>query len=67
MICTNCWAQMAGEVQQLMISVRGQTYEMDGPAALSYVFDAFMGTRTYKTVTYPAEVLLAATWNVDGF
>ena len=38
---------------------------MDGPAALSYVFDAFMGTCTYKTVTYPAEVLLAATWNVD--
>ena len=44
---------------------KGQTYEMDGPAALSYVFDAFMGTCTYKTVTYPAEVLLAATWNVD--
>ena len=44
---------------------KGQTYDMDGPAALSYVFDAFMGTCTYKTVTYPAEVLLAATWNVD--
>lgn len=44
---------------------KGQTYEMDGPAALSYVFDAFMGTCTYQTVSYPAEILLAATWNVD--
>lgn len=44
---------------------KGQTYEMDGPAALSYVFDAFMGTCTYSTVSYPAEILLAATWNVD--
>ncbi|ETY70410.1 glycoside hydrolase family 3 N-terminal domain-containing protein [Bifidobacterium moukalabense] len=42
-----------------------QTYDMDGPAALSYVFDAFMGTTTYKTLSYPAEVVLAATWNTD--
>ena len=44
---------------------KGQTYDMDGPAALSYVFDSFMGTCTYKTVSYPAEVVLAASWNTD--
>ena len=42
-----------------------QIADMDGPAALSYVFDAFMGTCTYETVSYPCEVILAATWNVD--
>lgn len=44
---------------------KAQTYDMDGPSALSYVFDAFMGTCTYETVSYPAEVLLASSWNVD--
>mgnify|MGYP003014352776 CR=1 FL=1 len=38
---------------------------MDGPSAISYVFDAFAGTCTYETVTYPCEVVLASTWNVD--
>lgn len=42
-----------------------QTYDMDGPSAISYVFDAFAGTCTYETVTYPCEVVLASTWNVD--
>lgn len=42
-----------------------QTYDMDGPSALSYVFDAFMGTCTYETVSYPCQTLLAASWNVD--
>lgn len=42
---------------------KNQIYDMDGPAALSYVFDAFMGTCTYKTVTYPCEVVTASTWN----
>ncbi|MBT1170651.1 glycoside hydrolase family 3 N-terminal domain-containing protein [Bifidobacterium sp. SO4] len=44
---------------------KNQIYDMDGPAALSYVFDAFMGTTTYKTVTYPAQVVLASSWNTD--
>ena len=44
---------------------KSQTYDMDGPAALSYVFDAFMGTCTYETVSYPCQTLLAATWNVE--
>lgn len=42
-----------------------QTYDMDGPAALSYVLDAYAGTCTYETVSYPCQVLLAAGWNVD--
>lgn len=44
---------------------KSQTYDMDGPAALSYVFDAFMGTCTYETVSYPCQALLAASWNVE--
>ncbi len=44
---------------------KAQTYDMDGPAALSYVFDAFAGTCTYKTVTYPCEVVTASTWNTE--
>ena len=39
---------------------KNQIYDMDGPAALSYVFDAFVGTTTYKTVTYPAQIVLAS-------
>ena len=40
-----------------------QIYDMDGPSGISYVFDAFMGTVTYKTVRYPGTVVLASTWN----
>ena len=42
-----------------------QIYDMDGPSGISYVFDAWMGTVTYKTVRYPGSVVLASTWNTD--
>lgn len=58
MVANNGWGSAAVE------SVgKNQIYDMDGPAALSYVFDAFMGTCTYKTVTYPCEVVTASSWN----
>ena len=59
-LATNGWGS-----SELKSIGKTQTYDMDGPAALSYVFDAFMGTCTYKTISYPCEVVLAATWNLD--
>ena len=60
MVANNGWGSAAVE------SVgKNQIYDMDGPAALSYVFDAFMGTCTYETVTYPCEVVTASSWNVE--
>ncbi len=59
-LATNGW----GSAQIDSIG-KPQTYDMDGPAAISYVFDAFMGTCTYETVSYPCEVVLASTWNVE--
>ena len=59
-LATNGWGSAAVD------SVgKPQTYDMDGPAALSYVFDSFAGTCTYETVSYPCEVVLASTWNVE--
>ena len=59
-LATNGWGSAA--IDQIG---KPQTYDMDGPAALSYVFDAFIGTVTYKTISYPAAVVLASTWNTD--
>lgn len=60
MLGANGWGSAAAES-----IAKPQTFDMDGPAALSYVFDAFMGTCTYETVSYPCQTLMAATWNVD--
>lgn len=59
-LATNGWGSAAIDAIG-----KPQTYDMDGPSAISYVFDAFAGTCTYETVTYPCEVVLASTWNVD--
>ena len=60
MLATNGWGSAAID------SIgKPQTYDMDGPAALSYVFDSFAGTCTYETVSYPCEVVLASTWDVE--
>lgn len=40
-----------------------QTADMDGPSGLNYILDAFMGKVSYKTVSYPCQVLIAASWN----
>ena len=60
MVANNGWG--SAEVKSVG---KNQIYDMDGPAALSYVFDAFMGTCTYKTVTYPCEVVIASSWNTE--
>ena len=60
MLATNGW----GSAEAASVG-KAQTYDMDGPAAISYVFDAFMGTRTYETVSYPCESLLAASFNTE--
>lgn len=60
MLANNGWGSAA--IQSVG---KNQIYDMDGPAALSYVFDAFMGTCTYETVTYPCEVVTASSWNLE--
>lgn len=42
-----------------------QVYDMDGPSSISYVLDTFMigGRTTYKSVSYPSEVVIASTWS----
>ena len=57
-LANNGWGSAA-----ISAIAKPQTYDMDGPAGISYVFDAFMGTVTYETVSYPASVVLASTWN----
>lgn len=44
---------------------KAQTADMDGPSGLNYILDAFTGTVSYKTVSYPCEVLIAASWNEE--
>lgn len=59
-LATNGWGSAA------VASIdKAQTYDMDGPSGISYVFDSFIGTVTYETVAYPAPVVLASTWNKD--
>ena len=42
-----------------------QVYDMDGPSGISYVLDTFMigGRTTYKSISYPSEVVIASTWS----
>ena len=59
-LATNGWGSAAIDAIG-----KQQTYDMDGPAAISYVFDAYMGTCTYQTVSYPCEVVLASSFDTD--
>lgn len=42
-----------------------QIYDMDGPSGISYILDTMMPVKrvTYKSVSYPGEVVIASTWN----
>ena len=59
-LATNGWGSSAVESIE-----KAQTVDMDGPSGINYVFESFMGTCSYDTVSYPSPVVIASTWNKD--